>query len=724
MITLSYNYCIVAVLVAAVAVAGYYLYHRFLQPSDKPALLERIDKVLSGGIRKQFLGFVSIIVIILVGSVILAFFTDDTIFGREDIKGKIWGVVYHFLDPGNLSMEQKSTPMQWFTLLVALSGMVLMSGLLISTISNIIERRIEKVERGQATYRKINNHYVIIGYGDITLSLIKEIFKQHGWKEEANDSGTGHKRRIARLCLPKIIILSNENTPDIHADILSYLPCELERKIIIYSGNMESVEHLSRLNIDKALEVYILGDMDGYGRDSKNLECVRMISQLRKSVKERGILKVNVQIDRTPSYSTIQKLSLPDTYIQYNGETNLYFRPFNFHENWARMLWSYYADKEQDYYPLDFETMEGDKHVHLVIIGFNRMGRALLLEALRLCHYPNFIEENEGVAAKNKTHITVIDKEMDSQLPLFESQYPYLAQISDVEITFQHARAEDKAVRRMIEDFAKDGCTLLTIAVCMKDPDMSLSVGLNLPEPVYYEASRITKDKHDKVVNENRPRVLIRQELQKGLGEILDKDEMRYKNVRIFGMLTKGIDARLLSDTIPMYVNAYYECKYMQYQQEGIKGKILGNLNKFINDKCAAEPAFKSRTFLDWLNDDACYDKMSDIAKQLWYVLSEDLRFANRYQVDIYDLYLKYFTSAALAQVEHLRWCAERSITGYRLTVGAERKSFDFKLHPLLVPFNQLSEKSKLEKEKEKDEDVIKNMLVLIEISKKHQKVY
>ncbi|WP_370866347.1 hypothetical protein [Bacteroides nordii] len=93
------------------------------------------------------------------------------------------------------------------------------------------------------------------------------------------------------------------------------------------------------------------------------------------------LLPVYVQIDRIPSYSNIQKLSLPKEYLYYtkkqeNGKSDrpteekgeakaadkavgkqvIVFRPFNFYENWARRLWSLYAleDTESPYAPLDY----------------------------------------------------------------------------------------------------------------------------------------------------------------------------------------------------------------------------------------------------------------------------------------------------------------------------------------------------------------------------------
>ena len=187
-------------------------------------------------------------------------------------------------------------------LIISLMGMVLLGGLLITTLSNIVERRVNGVERGLVNYPGIRDHYVVIGYGEISVCLLLNIFRH----ESERLPKTG-KRQTAKL--PKIILMTNQDIPCVRARIQSQLAPELERKVILYAGNIESREHLAKLNIDTAREVYILGEREEYGRDSKNLECVRIIRELRGETKTP--LKVNVQFDRPASYSIIQKLALP-----------------------------------------------------------------------------------------------------------------------------------------------------------------------------------------------------------------------------------------------------------------------------------------------------------------------------------------------------------------------------------------------------------------------------
>ena len=673
---------------AAVAVIAVWLWRR--RPSYRRNWMEYFDHIISGGIRYQLVSFVTIIVVVVGLCILLAIWSDCSILTHEDGWGKARGVIYHFLDPGYLN-DDETPAVQGFMLLISLTGMVLLGGLLITTLSNIVERRVSGVERGLVSYPGIRDHYVIIGYGEISVCLLSNIFRHESEKLPKSGKHPAEK-------LPKIVVLTNQDIPCVRARIQSQLPPELERKVILYAGNIESREHLAKLNIDTAREVYILGECEEYGRDSKNLECVRIVRELRGEAKTP--LKVNVQFDRPASYSIIQKLALPAEFItDSDGKNVIYFRPFNFYENWARLLWGHY--KKADYADLDFKPLDCDgRHVHLFIVGFNRMGRALLLEALRLCHYPNY-DERTGA---NRTRITVIDKAMDDLLPQFRSQYPYLEQIGDIGIEYVAGRVEDTPVREIIAAAATDGRELVTIAICLQDPDLSLSTALSLPEETYYTIAR--EPERCIAGNNDNVRILIRQELQQGIGEILDADDHKYKHIKVFGMLTDGIGRHLLDDTAAMWVNAYYDLKYAP--KEGTLKRLVYNAyTEYLETH-----GLTGTDILDLAAMPGHRAEAEHAARQLWYLTSEDFRFSNRYQTEMYDIYRRYAGNPALQEMEHRRWCADRSIIGYRDTCAERLKDIDFfKLHWSIVPFKDLPEK-----EQDKDRDVIDNMKKILNL--------
>ncbi len=672
---------------------------------------ENIDRVISGGFLPQILGLVIVIITVLTIFMFVSFCFGCT-FSRENGEGvdSLLGVVYHFFRAGNIDIyEEEDGGMftRMFTIVIAFFGLVLLNGLLITTFSNIVQRRVDSIENGSVVYGGIRDHYVIIGYGKLTICTIDNIFKRY-----FPDYKVSSERRRVLKSIPKILILTGCQIDAVRSEIYSRIPRYLEKRIFLYSGNIESEEHIEHLNIDRAKEVFILGDSDSSGRDSKNLACVRMISRLRGK-NRNGILQVNVQFDRTPSYSNIQKLDIPDEYITFGGDTkpNIYFRPFNFYEDWGRLLWGYYADDK--YMPLDvvcenefgqrlhigLDDATSGKHVHLVIVGFNRMGRALLLNALRICHYVNYHRDDSST----KTRITVIDKNMEALLPSFRSQYPYVeGQITDIDISFLNADIADADSRRMIDASARDADTLLTIAVCINDPDQSLAIGLSLPESVYYLKERVAGTKDRIAANGVRTQVLVRQALQNGLGELLNDDAGRYRNVRVFGTLTDGMSANLLDDTLPMMVDVCYE--------------LLQDSDSFRDKYLSGEL------------------RMPEGVTDSWVRMSENKRWSNRYQVDMFGTYKAVLAQNGicdislcdkiddclldkLADCEHRRWIAERSVSGWRQIERGESRMDVFMHHDKFVPYDMLDES-----EREKSRIVIRNVLVLDELLRKYCK--
>lgn len=629
---------------------------------------------------------------------------------------KIRGVLFYFFDSSNIYTEQyQGTWMTIFPIITSLFGMFFFNGLLISTMSNIIERRVSDVNLGMVAYKGLENHIIIIGYGDVSMSLVEDIYlnRKHKDMRECCHFGDFSSQELKKLApfLPTIVLLTNQEIQRVRSRLFAFIPEELHKHIIFYSGDIESTAHLSRLNVHSAKEVYILGEVEENGRDTKNLEAVRLLSKLRGTGKiaRQHQLPIYVQFDRLTSYSIIQKLPLFEEYTRQRNSgvkqtPNIFFRPFNFYENWARLLWGYFGGKNA-YEPLDYEPIEGNHFVHLVIVGFNRMGRALLFEALRLCHFPNYVEATHDSEARNKTKITIVDSQMDKLLPAFLAEYPYLHQIGDIDIDYRMNQQglEHPEIRAMLKEEALNPNCKLTVAICFQDADKSLSMGLSLPEELYY---RIVDHKITKADS----RILIRQELHEGISRVLENERFKYKGLHVFGMQSNGMNSDLLCDDIPIMVNAYYDIKYKEYESNKDKRVLLDAYDSYIR-----KHHVEHLTCIDLLNDQRHSDFVQQTAAKLWLHISEDFRFANRYQVDAYGLYQRYAGHPALTQMEHLRWNADRSIIGYKqMPREIIKKNTHYQIHNLIVPFNHLSEQEQMQQELAKDEDVINNMDKLI----------
>ena len=290
---------------------------------------------------------------------------------------------------------------------------------------------------------------------------------------------------------------------------------------------------------------------------------------------------------------------------------------------------------------------------------------------------------------------------MDNILPEFMSQYPYLDQISDIEIKYVNSCIEDNSVRMMLTEETGNPDSLLTIAVCLEDPDMSLSTGLCLPDEVFYSIV-------DGKIVKSDTRVLIRQSIvQEGIGRILEGDLTKYSNVHIFGMSDMGISTSLMNDDWATYINAFYKTKYPD-SPDTPEGKVYNEYKSYLTQAGIS----LDTSFIDLVTDQTHHEFMHKIARKFWIFLNESHRFANRYQVDMYHTYMKYPESnRILDQMEHLRWNADRSIVGYRyinktdINESEYQKKDIYKFHGDIIPFYALGIK-----DAEKDSDMIINM--------------
>lgn len=553
--------------------------------------------------------------------------------------------------------------------IVYILGLIVFSGLLIATINRFMATRAERYKKGVNTYKNISNHYVIIGYGPSCIPIIRNIFSR------------GEMKPTTRF------LLLTRQDPEMVRRYIASQHKDLEEKTVIYSGDLDTISHLKRLNIQKAKEVFILGEGREPGRDSKNLECAKNVKELRGNTPQDKPLHVNVQFDKPSSYSTIKRLTIPkDYYENKQGEQLTYLRPFSFYENWARLLWG--VCQLEGYRTLDRGMMvenlpdkglvTTDKHVHLYIAGFNEMGVALLLEALRVCHYPNYVE----ATGANKTHITIVDPKMDEILPRFKSEYAYLDQVTDIEIEYKACQIEDESVRNELDGLTNRKDVVLTIAICFDDADSSLSAALALPESLYYHII------DGQIVHNDDVEILVRQEIKSGLAVALDEENGKYANVKIFGTLDKGVDDRLLDDKMAIIINARYHFMYGLTPSQDFFKLVKEDKNAALSEAASA-----------------------------WIALNEDHRFANRYQTEIYKSYQTYRPLLEqhpdlLYQTEHMRWSAERSVTGYRDIHDPKIKSGAYQIHHLIVPYHDLNDH-----EKDKDKAVLEIMDKVIALS-------
>ena len=88
----------------------------------------------------------------------------------------VWRVVELLLDPGSFvgAFKENGTAFQLITTLI---GAVFFTGLLISTVGNTLERRIDRFRNGNVAY-EVDDHILIIGAGSMLTNLIKTLLEE------------------------------------------------------------------------------------------------------------------------------------------------------------------------------------------------------------------------------------------------------------------------------------------------------------------------------------------------------------------------------------------------------------------------------------------------------------------------------------------------------------------------------------------------------------------
>lgn len=594
-----------------------------------------INRLLQSGMRGYLLIF-AVATFALAILVLLATTVDDMV---------EWNIFYAM----GINPVDDSSPHthRWLYILLGTCGAFVFGGLMVTVFTSGVERYVERVKQGLVRYNHLRDHIVIIGWTPMVATMIHHVCRKHPHA--------------------KILILCSESPDEVRSELISSLTPRDEHRVIIYAAAQAGLDdHLPSLCLHQAKEVYLV--LDDEGAQSQQLaqfSIARSVGRLASSRKKHSDhpLRINVMVNNVESYTYLLRLGIPqDYYCVHNGKQTTDIRLFNFYENWARILWGYPGSTRYDL--LDFEPIEaGDKHVHLVIVGLGNMGLALLLEALRICHYPS----------PHPSRITVIDPQAQQLGHRLRALVPHFDAIENIHVDLLAEPIEAPAARKLIETSALDEQTLLTIAICLSSPDEALKSALALPEPVFYQRQHcITEPVNDirnrLVQNNPRTRLLVRQSGQQSPVGIIPPD--LYPRLRLFGSLHEGTDVDLLDDRLAITINGLY----------------LDNL-------------FARQQYHTHLEDNTIR------WRQMWFDARhtpEASKMASRYQSDRFRSVISILQRHSgancdnlmeqLAESEHQRWIAERTLAGWRVTQAGEKRLNELKLHHSIVPYNQLPE--------------------------------
>ena len=398
----------------------------------------RFDKLLAEGHGRQLIVLLVAVLCFLSVSLLIAkyVFADGKLSWQD--------VVAILLDPGCF---QGAGPHDWFRLLIALMSIFLLSALLVSSFTNVFENISEDMRSGKRRY-SLHNHILILGAG-YQLRKILEALRDD----------------------PRMVVVMAPQKPKVEA---SY---------IYYSGRRDVWADLAGAKPEKASEIFIIGNDEEEGSDTKSLQALRWI-------KERCLLKGSEPLCHlcVKSFETTEVL-------QYSrkSETNGYQR--------INIVNDYEYLAEQLLVGTDFLPAlrkESDKKAHVVIIGTGVRAQAVAYTVAHVCHYPN-----------GHTQLTVIDpdalkwgrKLMAARPALYEhSRWAVVEEngrqeneckrlLSDIDWQFVNGSTEEPWVRALLEDDVMRDAT--SIIICNESDDCATTIALHLPRIVYQKASGI-----------------------------------------------------------------------------------------------------------------------------------------------------------------------------------------------------------------------------------------
>lgn len=592
-----------------------------------------------------------------------------------------WTTFYHFHDPGNQHMT--GTPRgRFIAWIIGILGSILLTGILISSIVNYIERRIDRWKQGLIHYKFNKDEYVvIIGGHDSVPRIIKQVLNKY-------------------TTLKYIIVVTEHDIPTYRQHLSSYLTESEINKLVLYRGERDSKNDIEGVNVhySSLKAVYIIGEQgsDGFmepSNDARNLECLNLIYEGRKEKVDKSAkpLPCFVMFEHQTTYSAFVYSDSSKDFKELISLT-----PFSFYELWAqKVLSSCPLSKNNEYWPIDQEfdldekknptNVKGidrysDKRVHFIIIGMSRMGAELAKEVATICHYPNFVQQeieeeiqlisvNDAVGkisskkGELRTKITIIDPDIDTQMNLFINRSRDLFELSkwtyvdtytgkkqvddnlnklgsfgfsyshlredhladanfiDTEWEFIKGRAEEDYVANYLRK-SVNSKELVTVAVCIPKDELSASIAANLPGEVHEKALQV-------LVYQRNSRQLIDQLSGKSTGI---EPSLRYYRIKPFGMLSDCFDHQILDYTM---------------------AKII-HYSKFKDNLPKGDMKWQGKTLLE---------KWSSIySSHAWSVAFRSLNFnftqANKEK--FVDIFKNSEIKSIYGRVEHNRWVMER----------------------------------------------------------------
>ena len=443
--------------------------------NSRSRLRYRIDRALSGGLGRQLIFYIAVVLFLFLLLWGLAILIHIPIRSEKATGfGDFWTMLFFFYDGG---LEGTLPDNRWFVYLVNLLGSIVMGGILIATITNFLQSHTAKAEEGLLRYR-LSDHTVFIGYHESAIPILRSVVENNG----------------------DVVVLSEQPASEIRDRISTFLDKKATKNVVVYHGLRTNKDELDSLCIDKSSGVFIFPSQDYTDTDSTNLDVLDCISRICED-KGRTNLECTAIFKQEITGAGFERADVNDRIKKI-----LRFNPVLYYDSIAKAL---LAGTEYGNFVLDRDpiTVDSDKYVHLFIIGLGEMGQALFCQAVRQLHFPNYTkaksvitlvgnqEEIQQVKERYREFFTVADRQED---------YTCLGDILDLSVRFLQRQDLDSSMDEAIEE----DDSLVTVAVCYENTADALKRALSLPRSVYEKCIPVWVYKPDsdsmvKLIGEN-----------------------------------------------------------------------------------------------------------------------------------------------------------------------------------------------------------------------------